>query len=122
MTLQYDKLLLSNIAFSCNQRHYTEDKSPREMQPDTNGGTTDPGGFVTLTPEGNFSMQWAFVDGGKNVAFKLRLQEHSWMAIGIHREGGYGMPHADMVGLGRKCSKCPSAHFKPSFLELNSIM
>ena len=26
------------------------------------------------------------------------------------------------VGLGRKCSKCPSTHFKPSVLELNSII
>jgi hypothetical protein len=56
------------------------------------------GGFVTLSPDGNFTMQWAFVDGGKNVAFKLRLQEHTWMAIGIHRAGGSGMPGADMVG------------------------
>ena len=24
-------------------------------------------------------------------------QEHAWMAVGIHREGGSGMPHADMV-------------------------
>ena len=26
------------------------------------------------------------------------------------------------VGLGRKCSKCPSTQFKPSILELNSII
>ena len=33
----------------------------------------------------------------KKVAFKLRLQERTWMAIGIHRPGGSGMPRADMV-------------------------
>jgi hypothetical protein len=32
------------------------------------------GGLVTLSPDGNFTMQWAFVAGGKQVAFKLRLQ------------------------------------------------
>ena len=26
------------------------------------------------------------------------------------------------VGLGRKCSKCPSTHSKPSILELKSII
>jgi hypothetical protein len=61
------------------------------------GGSGDDGGFVQLTPEHNFTMQWAFVDGGKNVAFKLRLETATWMSIGIHRPGGRGMPAADMI-------------------------
>jgi len=31
-----------------------------------------------------------------------------------------GMNVSEEVGLGRKCSKDPSTHFKPSFLELNT--
>ena len=48
-------MLLSTPAFSSNLRRYTA-----EMELDTSGG----GGFVTLSPESNFTMQWAFVDGG----------------------------------------------------------
>ena len=42
---------------------------------ETNGGdekNDGRGGFIQLTPDHNFTMQWNFVDGGENVAFKLR--------------------------------------------------
>jgi hypothetical protein len=63
---------------------------------ETNGGGGG-GGFAQLTLENNFTMQWEFVDGGENVAFKLRLEMPTWMSIGIHRPGGFGMPNADML-------------------------
>lgn len=62
---------------------------------ETNGDATP--SFVQLTPEHNFTMQWTFVDGGKNIAFKLRLEIPTWFSIGIHRPGGRGMPNADMI-------------------------
>jgi hypothetical protein len=55
------------------------------------------GGYVTLSAKHNFTMEWAFVNGDVDVAFKLRLEQPTWMAIGIHRAGGGGMPRA--VGL-----------------------
>ena len=39
-----------------------------------------------------------------------------YLAVNMEHEGGAE------VGLGRKCSKCPSTHLKPPILELNSII
>jgi hypothetical protein len=67
--------------------------TPVALEP--NGG----GGFVQLTPEHNFTMQWAFVDGGESVAFKLRLEMPTWMSIGIHRPGRVVTPSLPGVRL-----------------------
>jgi hypothetical protein len=46
-------------------------------------------GFLVCFHKGSTcaATQREFVDGGENVAFKLRLETPTWMSVGIHHPG-----------------------------------
>jgi len=90
-----------------------------------------PTGVLTV----EVAMKWKFAPRGSAMQDKLlarpeELEEGSCTADSTADEEdgscddgevcGPGL--ACVVGIGRKCSKCPSTHSKPSILELNSII
>jgi len=72
------------------------------------------------------------LDGGNTLFFDMAGIIYQTLVGGGLYAGGEGTTarlditrfesNGVMVGLGRKCSKCPSTHSKPSILELNSII
>ena len=64
---------------------------------------------------------------GSSVGHKVQMDyfktiEHEHVKIGDDVVFGSNVLIETTVGLGRKCSKCPSTHSKPRILELNSII